>query len=262
MPSVTVGRIRAMRLLVHVPAPLPAGHRPRFTFLFLFFPSRRRHTRLQGDWSSDVCSSDLGGIRRCVSPVPGNACTRTVEGPNRLDAAGTSHSPANPAIAPASNAARTLWRFMAPSSDSGELWPKPPRGVYRFAVMTVNTLERVIGTLGRGVVSVACAPNGLDIEVHDVVVHDLVDPFHVTEGDLVLGVSLTPWEALRIVDDLASKEVAALLLKAPVLSDGSVAEAAEKAGLAVLSVPSGASWSQIIQLVQSVLSHGAVAADD
>src|SRR3989454_4083429 len=28
-------------------------------FLF-FFSSRRRHTRLQGDWSSDVCSSDLG----------------------------------------------------------------------------------------------------------------------------------------------------------------------------------------------------------
>src|SRR5256885_15326596 len=25
-----------------------------------FFSSRRRHTRLQGDWSSDVCSSDLG----------------------------------------------------------------------------------------------------------------------------------------------------------------------------------------------------------
>src|SRR5205807_5767450 len=29
-----------------------------------FFSSRRRHTRLQGDWSSDVCSSDLtvGGL--------------------------------------------------------------------------------------------------------------------------------------------------------------------------------------------------------
>src|SRR5688500_19544119 len=25
-----------------------------------FFSSRRRHTRLQGDWSSDMCSSDLG----------------------------------------------------------------------------------------------------------------------------------------------------------------------------------------------------------
>src|SRR5256885_8302102 len=29
--------------------------------LFFFFSSRRRHTRLQGDWSSDVCSSDLAG---------------------------------------------------------------------------------------------------------------------------------------------------------------------------------------------------------
>src|SRR5688500_20090798 len=27
-----------------------------------FFSSRRRHTRLQGDWSSDVCSSDLETI--------------------------------------------------------------------------------------------------------------------------------------------------------------------------------------------------------
>src|SRR5574337_71838 len=28
-------------------------------FSFFFFSSRRRHTRLSGDWSSDVCSSDL-----------------------------------------------------------------------------------------------------------------------------------------------------------------------------------------------------------
>src|SRR3989454_10987212 len=28
-----------------------------------FFSSRRRHTRLQGDWSSDVCSSDLAQVR-------------------------------------------------------------------------------------------------------------------------------------------------------------------------------------------------------
>src|SRR2546426_4596992 len=28
-----------------------------------FFSSRRRHTRLQGDWSSDVCSSDLELVR-------------------------------------------------------------------------------------------------------------------------------------------------------------------------------------------------------
>src|SRR5688500_20365019 len=31
-----------------------------------FFSSRRRHTRLQGDWSSDVCSSDLCTFRSTV----------------------------------------------------------------------------------------------------------------------------------------------------------------------------------------------------
>src|SRR2546426_4919694 len=35
--------------------------------VFFFFSSRRRHTRLQGDWSSDVCSSDLGGVSVHVS---------------------------------------------------------------------------------------------------------------------------------------------------------------------------------------------------
>src|SRR5688500_20290875 len=29
-----------------------------------FFSSRRRHTSLQGDWSSDVCSSDLSATAR------------------------------------------------------------------------------------------------------------------------------------------------------------------------------------------------------
>src|SRR5256885_6662587 len=33
-----------------------------------FFSSRRRHTRLQGDWSSDVCSSDLLGLAAACSP--------------------------------------------------------------------------------------------------------------------------------------------------------------------------------------------------
>src|SRR5256886_7110816 len=31
-------------------------------WLFFFFSSRRRHTRFDCDWSSDVCSSDLGDV--------------------------------------------------------------------------------------------------------------------------------------------------------------------------------------------------------
>src|SRR5256885_7288142 len=45
----------------------------------LFFSSRRRHTRLQGDWSSDVCSSDL-------KPITGTK-------PHVITAMGISHVP-------------------------------------------------------------------------------------------------------------------------------------------------------------------------
>src|SRR5688572_31817077 len=33
-----------------------------FFIFFFFFSSRRRHTRFDCDWSSDVCSSDLAGL--------------------------------------------------------------------------------------------------------------------------------------------------------------------------------------------------------
>src|SRR2546426_2886754 len=39
---------------------------------FFFFSSRRRHTRLQGDWSSDVCSSDLRFLLASTSEVYGD----------------------------------------------------------------------------------------------------------------------------------------------------------------------------------------------
>src|SRR2546430_10167740 len=37
----------------------------------LFFSSRRRHTRFDCDWSSDVCSSDLVADGRWAEDVPG-----------------------------------------------------------------------------------------------------------------------------------------------------------------------------------------------
>src|SRR6266487_5746600 len=35
--------------------------------MFFFFSSRRRHTRWTGDWSSDVCSSDLNGAGKTTT---------------------------------------------------------------------------------------------------------------------------------------------------------------------------------------------------
>src|SRR2546430_12294685 len=38
----------------------------RTAYVFFFFSSRRRHTRFDCDWSSDVCSSDLDATVRVV----------------------------------------------------------------------------------------------------------------------------------------------------------------------------------------------------
>src|SRR5690348_17487923 len=40
---------------------------------FFFFSSRRRHTRWTGDWSSDVCSSDLSARASQRSTTDGGA---------------------------------------------------------------------------------------------------------------------------------------------------------------------------------------------
>src|ERR671919_1893185 len=60
-----------------------------WNYMIFFFSSRRRHTILQGDWSSDVCSSDLWGRRAA------------------LDLAAV-EAQAAPAMAPDSGLSRTL----------------------------------------------------------------------------------------------------------------------------------------------------------
>src|SRR5256885_5813569 len=44
--------------------------------ILFFFSSRRRHTRLQGDWSSDVCSSDLASAGWAPSAASPTAASR------------------------------------------------------------------------------------------------------------------------------------------------------------------------------------------
>src|SRR2546427_8864501 len=48
-------------------------------FMFFFFSSRRRHTRFDCDWSSDVCSSDLFGDNRARFDSLTSAPTYRVE---------------------------------------------------------------------------------------------------------------------------------------------------------------------------------------
>src|SRR5437867_460978 len=45
-------------------AAFPGTIKPNTNKISFFFSSRKRHTRSYGDWSSDVCSSDLSGDER------------------------------------------------------------------------------------------------------------------------------------------------------------------------------------------------------
>src|SRR5258706_7311385 len=56
---------------------------------FFFFSSRRRHTRLVSDWSSDVCSSDLTSYANANADHAGVAAS----GRLRTDALGTIQAP-------------------------------------------------------------------------------------------------------------------------------------------------------------------------
>src|SRR5256886_5468267 len=53
-------------------------------FVFFFFSSRRRHTRFDCDWSSDVCSSDLVWLNNVSTQFVVNPSTGQLEPQNVL----------------------------------------------------------------------------------------------------------------------------------------------------------------------------------
>src|SRR2546430_5814402 len=71
---------------------------------FFFFSSRRRHTRFDCDWSSDVCSSDLGPSS--PTPASGSSGPPTTSAPH-------------PCARPASRRSSPTASFGSPSSPGG-----------------------------------------------------------------------------------------------------------------------------------------------
>src|SRR2546426_7019350 len=85
--------------------------------LFFFFSSRRRHTRLQGDWSSDVCSSDLLLVPCHLASLPSQQSSSQV-----IPSQGA------PSIAPITSRGRARSRSAPrePCSASSQVCPTPP----------------------------------------------------------------------------------------------------------------------------------------
>src|SRR5205085_4697311 len=91
---------------------------------FFFFSSRRRHTRFDCDWSSDVCSSDLSSV--------------SVQNSERTSVrTQTPASPATPVRVPACRAAR---------APRGLLWFEPDQARSEAAApLRARSEERRVG---------------------------------------------------------------------------------------------------------------------
>lgn len=116
-------------------------------------------------------------------------------------------------------------------------------------------LREIVDTLGGTVIEVLAAPAGLDVEVTGIAVHDSQEPADVSVGQVVAGVGLAAGrEASNLVTALGTAGAAALVLKRGVAGSALVEDATE-AGLALLAVPAGTAWGQLILLVSSIISR-------
>src|SRR5437879_10427924 len=91
---------------------------------FFFFSSRRRHTRYIGDWSSDVCSSDLPTTGSTITHAIWclyfwNACStadRLLKGRATVNMMNSSGTPADPGIPKVATPEPAF-------TNSGSAWP-------------------------------------------------------------------------------------------------------------------------------------------
>src|SRR5690348_2637865 len=120
----------------------------RFDFknCFFFFSSRRRHTRWTGDWSSDVCSSDL-----TFGTEPGNPMARVNV---KTDGDGALHGTIGSATDSVSSG------FLLNTAENATGAPLPPQGLTRIRITFTHAgtykyicaLHDVSGMLGTVVV--------------------------------------------------------------------------------------------------------------
>jgi len=115
------------------------------------------------------------------------------------------------------------------------------------------SLGELVDNLGGMVVELVAAPRGLDVALGRVVVHDPQEHVEVGNGDVVLGVGVgSAHETARLLRAIAAAGGAALVIKGAV-ADLPVSDA-EAGGVALLAVPAGTPWAQVVLLVSSVLA--------
>ncbi|MEU4284901.1 helix-turn-helix domain-containing protein [Nocardiopsis dassonvillei] len=146
-------------------------------------------------------------------------------------------------------------------------------------------LRGLLLALGDPVVDVAAAPDGLDVQVNNVVILDPEDRTEVREGDLVLLIGARGASARRLVRALAERGATAVAVKTsahpaseeapptagtrpgrPRPGGGDEARAlrteAREAGIALLAVRPEVRWDQLQSVCRSILDEARLTASE
>ncbi|GAB3207564.1 helix-turn-helix domain-containing protein [Marinactinospora endophytica] len=131
----------------------------------------------------------------------------------------------------------------------------------REATITTETprptgipLRRILLTVGEPLLDVLSAPNGLDVEVHDVVILDPEDETGAYAGDLVLLIGARGRIAARSVRMAGRRGACAVAVKVDSDEEAEVLRAAARdTGVALLAVPPDVRWEQLQSLCRGVV---------
>jgi hypothetical protein len=121
------------------------------------------------------------------------------------------------------------------------------------------TLGRILDDLGTTLLSLVFGdPNGTE-HVGGVVIHDPFDEPDLPPGAVVLGVGLHDEETIaRVLREVRPRSVSALVVRDPVPRGAVVEAAAAEAGVVVLGLTRGASWTQLAAMLRSLLAEDSV----
>jgi DNA-binding PucR family transcriptional regulator len=114
-------------------------------------------------------------------------------------------------------------------------------------------LRHLLLALGEELVETQAAPHGLDVPVRGLALLDPEDPPLVGPGELVLAIGVRGRAALPAIRAAGRARAAAVAVRSP--AGEALREAAEEAGTALLSVPSGVRWEQLHTVVRTVLDN-------
>ncbi|UMG93222.1 o-succinylbenzoate synthase [Nocardioides sp. TF02-7] len=139
------------------------------------------------------------------------------------------------------------------------LLPPYPRGVTE---RPRASLGRVLDDLGHTLLELVRGDVDHPAEIGGVVIHDPDDEPVLPPGALVLGVGVGGADLVPLVTELGRRGAVGLVVRAPVPAGEDLAAAVDEAGIALLGLRRGATWTQLTALLRSLLAEDDLPATD